>query len=137
MIYLDTNVIISYMDEADPNHETAKKFIKSSHREKKLVSQLTLVELASVYARGNISEPQAFAIYSIKEVEAEIISVDFSQILNEAFRLSHTVKLRTLDLIHISICKTKNVKNFLTFDKDIIAKKDNLKKIGINVIEPK
>ena len=137
MIYLDTNIIISYMDEKDPNHKTARNFIKSLSREKKLVSQLTIVELASVYSRGNVSEPQAFAIYSVKEVKAEIINVDFTQALNEAFRLSHMVKLRTLDLIHIAICKTQNIEKFSTFDKDIIAKKEDLSEIGVKVIEPK
>jgi len=134
MIYLDTNVIIAYMDVKDPNHSKAERLLKLIKDEAKVVSELTKIELASVYSRGNVSDPQAFAIYSINEVEARIIRVDFSRVLLEAFKLSSALKLRTLDLLHISICKIAGIERFATFDRNIIARKKELDKINIRII---
>jgi len=136
MIYLDTNVIISVMDERDPNYTIAKEFVMKKIKEKKVISQLTKVELSSVYARGGINDPQAFAIYSIKKIGAELIKADFDQVFLEAFKLSSKIKLRTLDLLHISICKIYNINKFLTFDKNIISKQEILEEIGIKLITP-
>jgi len=50
LIYIDTNVIVSYIDEADPNHGRALKLMESLSSGR-VVSRLTLVELASIYSR--------------------------------------------------------------------------------------
>jgi predicted nucleic acid-binding protein len=56
MIYLDTNVIISYVDELDSKHENAKKLfnVLESNR---VVSKLTFAELTSVFSRANLDNP--------------------------------------------------------------------------------
>lgn len=134
MIYLDTNIIVSFIDRKDPNHSRAEVFIDSIRNETKVVSELTRIELASVFSRGNIEYSQAFAIYSIREVGATIIKVDFNAVLLEAFKLSSLLKLRTLDLLHISVCKVAKINKFATFDKNIIAKKKELKSINIDIL---
>lgn len=134
MIYLDTSVIIAYMDKKDPNHLNSEDLMKIIKNEDKVVSELTKIELASVFSRGNIRDPQAFAIYSIREVGATIIKVDFNKILLEAFKLSSALKLRTLDLLHVSACKISKISRFATFDKNIIAKRKELEKINIKII---
>ncbi len=133
MIYIDTNVIISYMDELDPNHNKAVELIEK-FRDKKVVSKLTLLELASVYSRANLSEPLALAIYSVEKIEAEVIDVDLNEVVREAFKLALELKLKTLDLIHIAACKTAKAVAIITFDKDIISKADKIGEIGIRVI---
>lgn len=50
-VYIDTCVIVSYVDEADPNHERALRLVEGLDRER-FVSMLSLVELASVYFEG-------------------------------------------------------------------------------------
>ncbi len=134
MIYLDTNVIISYIDKKDPNHLDAEKLIRLIKNETKVVSELTKIELASVFSRGNIEDPQAFAIYSINETGALIMKTDFNKILIEAFKLSSVLKLRTLDLLHVSACRVLKANRFATFDKNIIARRRELEKINIKVL---
>jgi len=47
-VHIDANVIISFIDEADPNHGKALKLVNKLSRDR-VASMLTLVELASVY----------------------------------------------------------------------------------------
>lgn len=133
MIYLDTNVIIAYIDERDPNHGKAVELLESL-KEDRATSRLTLVELASVYSRAGLNEPLALAIYSIEYCGAKIIDIDLNKLLIEAFKLAESLKLRTLDLLHISACKIMKIENFATFDKDIITKSESIEKIGIKIV---
>jgi predicted nucleic acid-binding protein len=55
MIYVDTNVIISYADEKDPNHDKVITMSMQLDRDR-AVSQLTLLELASIYARADLEK---------------------------------------------------------------------------------
>ncbi len=130
-MYVDTNVIIPFMDEADPNHERAVKLLKGSS---KVSSFLTLVELASVYSRAELNDPQALAIYSMKEAGVKVSEVGFREILKEAFRVADKIKLKTLDLLHVASCLLMGEKEFLTFDGDILKKRKELEELGIEVI---
>ena len=133
MIYLDTNVIISYIDELDPNHGRAMELLRSI-KDDRVVSRLTLVELASVYSRAGLLNPLALSLYSIRRVNARIAEVDFNSVLQTSLKLAELVKLRTLDLLHIAACKTIGAKTFVTFDKEIISKSNLIEKLGIKVI---
>ena len=137
MIYIDTNIIVSYMDEADANHSRAVKLIQSLRGEKLVTSRLALVELASVYSRAGLEDPLALALYSIEESGVELAEIDFNDALSQAFRLSAELRLRTLDLLHIMASKLLGAKYFATFNKDVISKKDLVARIGIRVISDK
>lgn len=76
----------------------------------------------------------ALAIYSVKRVGARIVDIDFNQVLKLALKLAPLLKPRTLDLLHISACKIIGAEAFATFDKEIIARKDAIEKIGIKVL---
>ncbi len=130
-MYVDTNVIIAFMDEADPNHERAVKLLKGSS---KVSSFLTLVELASVYSRAELNDPQALAIYSMKEAGVKVSEVGFREVLKEAFRVADKIKLKTLDLLHVASCLLMGEEEFLTFDGDILKKRKELEELGIEVI---
>ena len=134
MIYLDTSVIISYVDELDANHGVARQLIEEYKGNKKIVSWLTLVELSSVYSRAGMKSPASLAIYSIKEVGAEIVDLDMEKVLREAFMLSSVLKLRTLDLLHISACKLAKCNLFMTLDKGIKSASKDLQGLGIKVV---
>jgi len=133
MIYIDTNVIIAFIDELDPSHSKAIELLESLEGNR-VVSNLTLVELASVYSRANLDDPLALSLYSIKRVGARVVDVDFNKVLQHAFKSAPSLKLRTLDLLHIIACKVIGAKLFVTFDKNIISKSDLIDKIGIKVI---
>ena len=125
--------IVSYIDELDANHSRAEELFRILGRDR-VVSQLTLVELASVYSRAGLEKPLSLGYYSVKRVGARIIDVDFNKVLIEALRLAPVLGLRSLDLLHITACKLIGASVFATFDKDIISKADKIKTIGISVI---
>ena len=133
MIYIDTNVIISYMDELDSKHDDAVELLDKISGDR-VVSKLTLLELSSVYSRAGLEDSSALAIYSVKSVGAEIKSVNCEDIFSEAIRLSNSLKLKTLDLLHITICKILNVHDIVTFDKGILSSRDIIGKMGIKII---
>jgi len=133
MIYVDTNVIISFVDRLDPNHEKAHKLLESS-KDIKVVSKLSLVELASVYFRAGLEDPLALAVYSTKHCKLELVDVDFNLVLANAFKLASLIKLRTLNLLHVSVCKSIGAKSFLTFDKEILENADILREVDVKVV---
>jgi predicted nucleic acid-binding protein len=134
VIYLDTNVIVSYMDELDANHERAVRLLDGLKGER-VVSRLTLVELASVYSRAGLEAPLSLALYSIDSAGARIGELDFNEAIMLAFRFSESLRLRTLDLLHLVSCKLLGADQFATFDRDIIAKSDSiLRTLGVRVI---
>jgi predicted nucleic acid-binding protein len=49
MTYIDTDVIISFVDEEDPNHERAMRLVNNLPKDR-VTSMLTLVKLVSVYS---------------------------------------------------------------------------------------
>jgi len=119
LIYLDTNIIISFMDELDVNHRRAPSLL-SKLNDKLVVSKLTLAELANVYAKAGLENPVSLAIYSIKKVGGEELSFNFGKAFGRALKIAPLLKLRTLDLLHIAISLEAEAKHFATFDNDII-----------------
>ncbi|MCC6056899.1 MAG: PIN domain-containing protein [Desulfurococcaceae archaeon] len=133
-IYIDTNVIISFVDEADPNHGKALKLVNKLSRDR-VASMLTLVELTSVYSRAGLENPLVLALYSIEVVNARIADVDFNNVLKNAFTYAQKLKLRTLNLLHIVVASITECKKFATFDNEIIKKsKDITSNLEIEVV---
>ncbi len=122
MIYLDTNILISAIDEKDPLHQRVLKLSDKYKNIQRVTSELTLVELASVYSRAGLKEPIIYAIATSKSLYVEIVEADFNKILKQAFEYSEKLRLKTLDLLHITIAIMINASYFATFDKDIIEK---------------
>ena len=79
-IYLDTCVIVSFIDEADANHTRAIRLVERL-REERIVSRLTLLELASVYSRAGLEEPLPLTVYSVRAVGAKLVNLDFARAL--------------------------------------------------------
>lgn len=134
MIYIDANVIVSYVDEKDPNHD--KVVVMSMQLEKeRVVSQLTLLELASIYARAEFDKPISLAIYSIESFGASIVKTDLNMIIRESLRYVSILRLKTLDLLHITAAKAIGANSVATLDKDIAKKADVIENTtGIKII---
>ncbi len=134
--YIDTSVIVSYVDEADPNHEKAVALV-SGISGRRVVSRLTLAELASVYSRAGLGDPLPLAIYSVKRVGAELVEVDFNEVLKEAFARAPALKLKTLDLLHVVACSRAGCSEFATLDADVIRRADSIREsLNIKVLAP-
>ena len=134
MIYLDTNILISAVDEKDPLHLKALELLNKYKRVRRIVSELTLVELASVYSRAGFEDSLVYALATIKSLNAEIVEIDYNKVLKKAFRYSREFRLKTLDLLHVVTAIMVNAKYFATFDKDIIGKKQIIRKYGVVVV---
>jgi predicted nucleic acid-binding protein len=134
MIYLDTNVIVSCVDERDPNHDRALGLL-SGLKGEKVVSKLTLVELAAVFSMAGLQEPIPLAPLSIKSVGAKIVDVGFEEALKRALSYAVELRLRALDLLHVAISKTIECRGFATLDEDIVKRaRDIGERLGIEVV---
>lgn len=122
------------MDELDQNHALALELLKRIESKDKAASKITLLELASVYSRAALENPLALAHYSIRKVRGKMLDTDLNKTSDEAFKLAPTIKLKTLDLLHIAACKTLKIKKILTFDEDMTSKKNAIEEIGIEVV---
>ncbi|MEM1941051.1 MAG: PIN domain-containing protein [Candidatus Caldarchaeum sp.] len=129
MIYVDTSLIISYVDERDPQHTVAEKLVQDIKKEKLVVSSLVLTELASVYSRAGLEKPLQLAIYSAELIGAERVKIDFNEALKQSFRLAPSLRLKTLDLLHVASCHLIKAEKLATLDKDIASISETLSKL--------
>ena len=122
------------MDLKDPNHDKAERIISNISSEKKVVSMLVLVELASVYSRARLEKPLELALYSLELIGAEVAEVDYDEALRRAFKMAPILNMKTLDLLHIIVCSLIKSDKFATLDQEIISKSNIvLEALGIKV----
>lgn len=135
MIYVDTSIIISYVDLKDINHVKAEEIVRNIKSEVKVISKLVLVELTSVFSRARVNKPLEIALYSAKLVGAEVVEVDYNEVLRRTFKMVPTFNLRTLDLLHVVACSLIKADKFATLDQEIIDKSDViLRELGIEIL---
>lgn len=165
VVYIDTSVIVAAIDRGDGRNKEAEKFLL---REKeKVISPLVLTEIFSVVSRNSdrlsdmligldveIDEedlPAIIARLSVKKYGLKLLySFDkeftiFGEVSAEiklAFTLAPKLKLRTLDLLHLSNAwnfklNGYGVDEFATFDGRILGKADRIEELtNIRVFEP-
>jgi predicted nucleic acid-binding protein len=134
-VYLDTNVVIAVIDERDPNHDSVVETLGGISG-RRLVSRLTLVELASVYSRAGLEDPVALAIYSVEKAGAGVAVLDFNEVLEKAVLHAGRLGLRTLDLLHVVASSMLGCRAFITLDTDIINKSVRIgEELGVRVVE--
>ncbi|MHB8359308.1 MAG: PIN domain-containing protein [Thermoplasmataceae archaeon] len=146
---LDTSIIIILLDGSDHRFPGADGIVVN---EGTIISDLGLVELTSSLGRNNIENPLAYVIHIIKKFRINLLSsVDSSFVpgfgrINTLFynslNLTEKLKLRTLDLIHVSYCiylKDNNydIVNLFKTDKEFIISKELLHehKIDLKIIQ--
>jgi predicted nucleic acid-binding protein len=125
--YIDTSLAIALANEKDPNHEMAIKIYSKDG--KKVVSKLVLAELYSVYSRRmkvSDAELEALVNYTLNKCKCEIEEVDFDKVIDFAVKISNKVKLKTLDLLHLSISIILE-SEILSLDEEIIKAKNKLR----------
>ena len=133
--YIDTNVILSLVEQ-DANYVRA---IKIKGVEGLVTGEITVIELNSFYSRKLKDEVKAKAstLYSLKFSNVEVVEVDWNKLFRKSEYLSPGLQLKTLDVLQIASAVLIGVSKFLTFDKDILGKRELIKKYtGIEVSEP-
>ena len=134
--YIDTSIVIAFMDLKDPNHSSAVRILNGLGGVK-IVSDLVFIELISVYARAGFEDAVARAIYSIETVGAVKRSIDFNKVLRVSAKYGAKLKLRTLDLLHIVSSYLLGADAFITLDRGIIGKSYSIQRLlGIKIISP-
>jgi predicted nucleic acid-binding protein len=150
--YIDTSVIIAAIDKGDERNRDAEKFL--IHEKEKVISPLVLAEIFSVVSRNteklNLSVsvrkedvPAVIVRLSMKKYGLRLICNydkeftifgDVSAEYKLAFILAPRLKLRTLDLLHISYAWNLKmsghcVEKFATLDGSILEKSEEIEEI--------
>ena len=161
MSYIDTSVIVAALDPLDPRYEKARRLLEKE--ENKIISELVLVELASIVARREELISSIASKLGLRREEAiTTILLYISKRFNLRYRstqgstklpllgsiykpiaaaieLSLPLKLRTLDLLHIAYAKLikdkgETIQRLVTADKDYEKARRALReKIGIDL----
>ncbi|BDB99809.1 type II toxin-antitoxin system VapC family toxin [Saccharolobus caldissimus] len=126
-VYVDTNVIISFVEQ-DVNYE---KSLKIKEINDLITSEITVLELNSFFSRKLKDEilAEASTKYALKVTNVNVVELDMNKLFRKALELSTKLQLKTLDVLQISSALLLNAKTFLTFDKDILKKKEVIEKI--------
>jgi PIN domain. len=126
-IYVDTNVIISFVEQ-DVNYNKALKIREINDL---ITSEVTILELNSFFSRKLKDEilTEASTKYAIRATNVRVVEIDMNKLFRKALELSTKLQLKTLDVLQISSALLLNAKSFITFDKDILKKRDLIEKI--------
>jgi predicted nucleic acid-binding protein len=134
LFYVDTNVIISLV-ENDGNYSKAERIMRLNNL---VTGEVTLLELISFYSRKLKDEilAKASAKYAIRLANVKVVEIDANKLLKKAIELSPKLQLKTLDVIQIASAILINSVVFVTFDSDILKKKEIVMKYsGIKVTD--
>ncbi len=150
MSYVDTSVVVAALDPLDPRIKKAREFLEKEGN--KIISEIALVELASVLARREeiisgiakelgLDKREAIItllIYIIKRFNLKYRSMDSETLfpllgrmykpMAEAVELSTQIKLRTLDLLHITYAKL--IRDSGEFLQEFVTADTGFKKIS-------
>ncbi len=138
MIYIDTCVIVAYINPRDPLHERSARALSKAPVDERVCSQVTVLELFSVLSRAlsvSDEELEAAVEYSLRKTGASVVRVDWEKLYWKAIDAANKVKLRTLDLLHAVAAKLAGAEAVLTFDDDMLSKSKALEEcLGIRAV---
>ena len=133
MNYIDTNVIISFLNSRDINHEKALKTL--NHDSEMVTSSVAILELKSVLCRTttlNTDEIEAFVDY-LNEINIEVPMIDMNKVISNAIEIAVNIRMKTLDILHLAAGVVLEVDDFITFDREFLEKEKEIENIGLRV----
>jgi len=122
MIYVDTNVFIYAVGRAHPLRSEAQDFFISSRASgKKLVTSAeVLQELLHVYLPvGRVETLDAALELAIGGTD-EIFPVETDFVMHARRLVGRHPALSARDLLHLSVCQLKKIKDLKTFDRGLM-----------------
>ena len=131
--YIDTNVIISFLNIRDVNHARAVKVF--DNKDQMITSPVTVLEIKSVLSRStNLSEDEieAFIDY-LPEINVAVPEVNMDKIINNSIEIAVRVRMKTLDILHISASMMLEADTFVTFDSEFTAKEKEIANFGLRI----
>jgi predicted nucleic acid-binding protein len=144
--YIDTSIIIILLDRNDTRFYEANKVISE---EDPVMTDMGMFEFISFLSRNNLENPIAYAYHTLQKYNIKLLSLvnssflmgfgSINSLFYNAMELSEKIKLRTLNLLHVSYCiYLKNInyeiKNLFTADKEFGKSEKTLWKYGINLM---
>lgn len=138
MKYFDTSVLILPLLN-DQRRKKAIEELKSGG----ITSELGLVELVSYLSRNLNDDPLPYAIKLLKDYNISIKTVkdarqsfigEISNVVYLALRIAKDIKLKTLDLLHISYAILLQADELVTANKEFKKALDFLSRKGIRLI---
>ena len=133
MNYIDTNVIISFLNSRDINHEKALKTL--NHDSEMVTSPVAILELKSVLCRTttlDTDEIEAFVDY-LHEINIEVPMIDMNKVISNAIEIAVNIRMKTLDILHLAAGVVLNVDDFITFDREFLEREKEIENIGLRV----
>ena len=133
MNYIDTNVIISFLNSRDINHEKALKTL--NHVSEMVTSPVAILELKSVLCRTttlDTDEIEAFVDY-LNEINIEVPMIDMNKVISNAIEIAVNIRMKTLGILHLAAGVVLNVDDFITFDREFLEKEKEIENIGLRV----
>lgn len=133
MNYIDTNVIISFLNSRDVNHERALKTL--DHDVEMVTSPVAVLELKSVLSRTTnlgTDEIEAFVDY-LPEIKIEVPEVDMDKVVSNASEIAVNIRMKTLDILHLAAGVVLGADEFVTFDREFVEKEKEIVNLGLKV----
>ncbi|MBL7036323.1 PIN domain-containing protein [Candidatus Microgenomates bacterium] len=125
MIFIDTNFFLRYfLDDVNSQSEEAKDlFLRASDGEFKLfTSTIVLFEVYWVLLGQFKKNKQKIGNVMDKLLSMKFIDIENSDLLEKAMVYYKTTNLGLVDVYNIVYSRSKNAREFKTFDKDLIKK---------------
>jgi len=132
LIYLDTNVLVAYINPKDKLHDRAVPLITKYRESGLVISQLVVVELHSVFSRTmNISDAELEALvnYTVKKCGAEVVPIEWDELYSKSLDYANRLKLKTLDLLHVIAAHLIGAETLISFDRDINSKGNTIESL--------
>lgn len=137
MKYFDTSVLILPL----LNDHRANKAIEEL-KSGGITSELGLIELVSYLSRNLNDDPAPYAIKLLKDYNVNVKTIkdtrqsfigELSNVVYLALRIAKDIKLKTLDLLHISYVILLQADELITADREFEKASDFLSRKGITL----
>ena len=132
--YIDTNLILAVLNENDSNHSKASEALDKM--KDMVTSKVAVLELKSVLSRTtklSENEIQAYEEY-LQVLNIAVPEVDMDSVFVNAEEIAYKIRMRTLDLLHLSASMVIRANTFVTLDMEFAEKRNEISDIGLEVI---
>ena len=133
MDYIDTSVILSYINPNDANHRAGRQLIGDSAN--MVISSITQLELKSVLARTTKlteEEIEAYLQY-VDEIGIEFKNTDLNRVFNRAIEITFNLKMNTLDVLHLAAAFEIGAGTLVSLDQDFESRSQEIRNLGIKL----
>ena len=133
MDYIDTSVILSYINLNDANHRAGRQLIGSSAN--MVISSITQLELKSVLARTTKlteEEIEAYLQY-VDEIGIEFKNTDLNRVFNRAIEITFNLKMKTLYVLHLAAALEIGAGTLVSLDQDFESRSQEIRNLGIKL----